>query len=290
MFIPNKKLFYVFLGLISIVCFLIFSLNSSKNDLLKVYFLDVGQGDSILIQTPAGQDILIDGGPGKAVINELDKHMSFWNRDIELMILTHPHADHVNGLVEVLKIYEVDQVLGFDIDYNSSTYKQWQKLIKEKEIDYSETLAGDKFILSKNLYLETLYPFEDITGQEFEDLNDASIVNRLCYFEHCFLFTGDNSKEIEKKLIANNLTVKADVLKVGHHGSKYSSDRDFIKKVNPAYAIIQCGQDNRFDHPHEAAIERLNDQDIEILRNDKDGEIFCQGFEEGIKCNRSNGK
>jgi len=296
----SKKLLIILLFLIFLSGFLFYNLNFSQNNLLRVYFLDVGQGDAILIQTPQNQDILIDGGPGKNVINELDKHMTFWNQDIELMILTHPHADHVDGLVEVLKRYEVDQILGFDIDYDSSTYLKWQKLIEEKEIPYNQTLLGDKFILSENLYLEILYPFEDITGQSFEDVNDASIISRLCYFKHCFLFTGDASKEVERKLINNNLAVESEVLKIGHHGSKYSSDIDFINKVNPDYAIIQCGQENRFNHPHSETIKILSDyppsgdpplaEDIKILRNDIDGEIVCKGLEEGIKCSRTSKK
>ena len=248
---------------------------SRKNNELKVVFLDIGQGDAILIQTPFGQDILIDGGPGTKIIHELDKHMGFWNRDIELMILTHPHADHVDGLVEVLKRYEVEKVLGYEINYNYSAFHEWLRLIKEKEIPFNRTKVGDKFILGENLFLETLYPFSDITGQEFKDVNDASIINRLCYFETCFVLTGDASKEMELDLVNSGLNIKAEVLKVGHHGSKYSSDEAFLKLVNPKYAIIQSGKDNKHGHPHYITLKRLIDSGAEILRNDEKGEIIC---------------
>jgi len=237
-----------------------------------------------LIQTPDNQDILIDGGPSDKIIRELDEYMPFWDRDIELMILTHPHNDHIGGLIEVLKRYKVKKVLGYQLDYHSSLYKEWLKLIKERNIPLRITKIGDKFVLGNSLNLETLYPFTDITGQYFEDVNKASIINRLCYFEKCFLFTGDMPEILEEKLLENGIKVGAEVLKIGHHGSKYSSSKEFLRKVNPEYAVIQCGKGNKFDHPHYLTLKKLKELKVNIFRNDLDGDIVCKTNGKDLNC------
>lgn len=244
---------------------------------LKVYFLDVGQGDAILIRTPDHQDILIDGGPSSDVVNEIGRYLPFYDRDIELMILTHAHSDHVVGLVEVLKRYQVDQILyPGRVEQNADDYLAWLNLIDQQSISLRTTQCCEQIILGENLVLETLYPFEDFSGKTVEDLNNTSVINRLVFGETEFLFTGDAPIEAEEKIIDKGLNLEANVLKVGHHGSKYSSSLEFLDLVNPEYAVIQSGEENKFGHPHFKTVNNLNKRGIEILRNDQCGIIIFE--------------
>ncbi|MFH1366383.1 MAG: ComEC/Rec2 family competence protein [Patescibacteria group bacterium] len=280
---PNKLIYYI-IGLIIIAGLLLFFIFSDQNQGLKVFFLDVGQGDAILIQAPGNIDVLIDAGPGNKVIADLDKHLPFWNREIELMILTHPHSDHIQGLTEVLKRYKVDKVIGYKLDYSAPDYLEWLKIIEEKNIPFIKTVSGDQFNLGDNIYLETLYPLEDITGQEFDNLNLTSIVAELHEGSYSYLFTGDSPAEVEKEMMSADLIRSVDVLKVGHHGSKYSSALPFLEKLSPAYAVIQVGKNNSFGHPHLITLQRLKKLGARILRNDLDGEIACEVQEKEVVC------
>jgi len=257
---------------------------SGRDKGIKVFFLDVGQGDAILIQAPENVDVLIDGGPGNQVIRDLDGHLPFWDRKIELMILTHPHTDHIQGLIEVLKRYKVDRVVGYELDYSAPDYLEWLKIIRGKNIPFIITLSGDRFNLGENIYLETLYPLTDITGQKFNNLNEASIVTELHEGPYSYLFTGDSPAEEEKEMLAADLISKVDVLKVGHHGSKYSSNLPFLGEVAPSYAVIQVGKNNSFGHPHLITLQRLKKLGAHILRNDEEGEIECKIQVKAVVC------
>ncbi|MBU2236108.1 MBL fold metallo-hydrolase, partial [Patescibacteria group bacterium] len=216
-------------------------------------------------------------GPGNRVVDEIGKFLPFYDRDIEMMILTHAHSDHVSGLVEVLKRYEVDQVLfSGKVDHSAPDYLAWLDIIETKSIPLKATTCCEIYNLGEQLELQILYPFEDYTGQELEDLNGSSVVARLVYKEKEFLFTGDAPFEVEDKLIEKNILIESDILKVGHHGSKYSTGKDFFDLVNPGYAVIQSGEGNSFGHPHFKTINNLQKQDIEILRNDRCGAIIMK--------------
>jgi len=273
-----KRIIFFITGLLAIVLILLgillFQQNKSRG-VLEVDFLDVGQGDSILIKTPQGDDILIDGGPDASVLDGLGRNLPFYDRDIELMILTHPHSDHVAGLVEVLKRYEVKKVLYTGALHTSPDYLEWLKIIKEKNIPMEIVKAGDRFQFGTSLYLDILYPFEELTNQKFKELNDSSIVSRLVYGQTSFLLMGDASVKIEEQLIKSELSgqLKSDVLKVGHHGSHYSSSLEFLEVVKPDYAVIQVGEDNKFGHPHLGTLRKLENLGINIFRTDLDGEI-----------------
>ena len=252
---------------------------------LEVIFFDIGQGDAILIKTPYDQQILIDGGPDDQILVKLGEHMPLFDKSLDLVILSHPHADHVVGLVSVLANYQVDQVFYTGVDYSNSDYTAWLEALDQNRITTTVTEAGDTINLGPNLKLMTLFPFSDLTGQSVEDLNSSSIVNRLVYGETSFLFMGDLPAEQERELLAANVDLSADVLKVGHHGSKYSSDPDFLKVVQGDYAIIQVGADNKFGHPNLLAIKNLEEQNMSILRNDKMGDIKCVVEQSVLSCN-----
>ena len=260
------------MGIFMLIIFL-----QKESSLLKVVFLDVGQGDAILIRTPDNQDILIDGGPGNKVVDEIGKFLPFYDRDIEMMILTHAHSDHVSGLVEVLKRYEVDQVLfSGKVEHSAPDYLAWLDIIEAKSIPLKATTCCEIYNLGDQLELQILYPFEDYSGQELEDLNSSSVVARLVYNGIEFLFTGDAPFEVEEELIKKNITFESDILKIGHHGSKYSSSLEFLDLVDSKYVVIQSGEGNSFNHPHFKTINNLKKREIEVLRNDHCGAIIIE--------------
>ncbi|MFH1181048.1 MAG: ComEC/Rec2 family competence protein [bacterium] len=244
--------------------------DSSKNKFLEVNFFDVGQGDSIFIETPGRAQILIDGGPDSAVLEKLAKEMPFWDRTIDLVILTHPEKDHLAGLLDVLSKYKVENILWTGIIRDTAEYQEWVKLIESEGAKIFIAKAGTR-ALSESARIDILSPLESLVGQEFKDSNDTSIVAKLTFGESSFLFTGDISKSVEKELNKND--VDSDVLKVGHHGSKTSSGEEFIKEVSPQIAVISAGKNNSYGHPHKEVLDILNEYGIHIYETGKDGDI-----------------
>ncbi|MFH1255159.1 MAG: ComEC/Rec2 family competence protein [bacterium] len=242
-------------------------------DNLEVDFLDVGQGDAILIKAPAGQNILIDGGPGGTIIQRLAENLPWWDKRIDLMILTHAHDDHVSGLIDVLKRYDVKKILYTGAVHNAPNYLAWLKLVREKKTPLIIIDKKQAVNLGKGAKMEILYPDESLLDKTFEDLNQSSIVIRLSLGKNKFLLTGDAGEEVEKKLMASGADLGADILKVGHHGSQYSSGQEFLDKVRPEMAVIQAGKGNDFGHPSLRIINRLERLGAEILRTDLNGTI-----------------
>ncbi len=244
-----------------------FQIINRKN--LEVSFLNIGQGDSILIESPNGQNILIDGGPDRKVIEELGKILPWWDRTIDLIILTHPHDDHVTGLNYVVAMYNVKNVLYEKINVKSADYNNFVQLIEKDDINIIP-LTIDNIKLGENCDLNILHMFDILNDNS---LNNRSIVTKLDCLGSKFLFTGDIEHEAEEHLVANNTDIKCDVLKVAHHGSKTSSIDEFLDKTLPSIAVIQVGKDNKFGHPNEIVLNRLNKRNIKILRNDINGTI-----------------
>ncbi|MEK9134944.1 MAG: ComEC/Rec2 family competence protein [Patescibacteria group bacterium] len=243
--------------------------DSNKHKFLEVNFFDVGQGDSIFIETPQRQQILIDGGPSSAILEKLRKEMPFWDRTIDLIILSHPEKDHMSGLLDVLKRYKVENILWTGVVRDTAEYKEWERLIKEEGAKIIIAHADQRLSLSERLSLLVLSPFENLEGKVFKDSNNTSIVAKLTFGENSFLFTGDITKSVEKELIS----IDSDVLKVSHHGSKTSSGDEFIKEVSPEIAVISAGKNNSYGHPHQEVLDVLNKYDINILRTDINGDI-----------------
>ena len=239
---------------------------------LRVNFLDIGQGGGILIQTPYDQNILIDGGDtdGK-VLRQLPKFMPFWDREIGLMILTHPHDDHVGGLARVVKRYKVEKILYTGAVHNAPAYLAWLSVARDKHIPVTIIDRPQTIALGENLEIEILYPFESLLNKEVDNLNNSSIVVKLVYGENSFLFTGDAEGEVERKLLAAGINLSADVLKAGHHGSDTSSSEEFLAAVKQRYAVIQVGEDNDFGHPSLRVLKRFERIGAEVYRNDLDG-------------------
>jgi len=253
----------------------VWDLNKTKS--LEVNFFNVGQGDAIFIVSPKGQQILIDGGPDSIILKKLAQEMPFWDRDIDLIILTHPEKDHMAGLIEVLKRYKVENILWTGIVRDIPEYDEWIKLIAKEGAEIKIAKAGQqiklsRFNLNNFIYFDIFYPFEELAGQEFKNSNDTSITTKLVFNGVTFLFTGDISDKVEKELVLASLPLESDILKVSHHGSKYSSSDYFLENVSPEIAVIQVGK-NSYGHPTKAVLERLEKFDIKVLRTDLNGDI-----------------
>jgi len=236
------------------------------DDNLHVSFLDVGEGDAILIQTPAHQNILVDGGPSPQAIGlELGKKMPFWDRTIDLVILTHPHADHLTGLVEVLQRYKVKQVFYPDLDCDSPLYDEWLSVIKEKAIAYSIAQAGQQIDCGEDVVISVLNPpSPHLTGTQ-SDIDNNGVVLRLNTGDISFLLTADIMWEAEFELITNRANLESTVLKVAHHGSDTSTTQEFLAVANPQIAVVSAGADNPHGHPNPEVMDRL----IEVLNENK---------------------
>lgn len=255
---------------------------------LKVIFFDIGQGDSALIRTPNGDNILIDGGPSSRVVQKLGEYLPFFDKDIELMILTHPHADHVTGLVEVLKRYDIKKVLTTDLENPTAFFEEWKKYIKEEGAEVELADIEDKFVFG-DVQFNVLWPryeHQEYDGVEdfSEFLNDGSVVNELVYGAHKFLFTGDitadTEKEISKFLEDFNQDEGTQVLKVPHHGSKYSSCEEFVGILNPDVAVVSVGKNN-YGLPSLRIIRRIERFAKQVFRTDEDGDVvfLCNKLE-----------
>lgn len=272
--------FYVAAGLGMLGVLLWLCLRSLPDGRLHVFVLDIGQGDAILVQTPTGERMLIDGGPNDSIMKELGKVMPFYERTIDVVVLSHPHADHVDGLVEVLKRYRVGAVVMSGVKYNYTGYTAFVEEVAARHIPL--VYAGAKFPAAGggtadyrlgSVTLDMLFPFESEQGRSFENQNNGSVVFRLLYGDRSFYFSGDLEVEGEEKLVASGLDLRADFYKAGHHGSRTAGSVPLLDRVRPEYAAISCGVDNKFKHPHPITLEHFQERGMKIFRTDLEGMI-----------------
>ena len=243
-----------------------------RDDKLKVYFFNVGQGDSSMLVLPGAQEVLIDGGPDSNVMSEIGKAMPFFDREIELVILTHPHADHVVGLIDVLEHYKVDEVWLTNVDYESEPYSKFKRLVADKNIKTYSPQVGDIQRIGE-LKIQTLAPTEDYSGKKVENINNTSIVSKISYKDISFLMTGDAELDEQTEVLKNGFDLSSQVLKEPHHGSEKVSE-DFINKVNAKVTIISCGKNNQYGFPNGQTLDKLKKISSEIFRTDEKGTIF----------------
>jgi competence protein ComEC len=241
---------------------------------LEVVFLDVGQGDSILIQKGTKQ-ILIDGGPsGKTELAELGKYLPYFDREIEVVVATHPDRDHIGGLIDVAKNFKIGKVLTTAAEKDTAVFKEWKDIREYDRIETLEATRGDEVDLGE-VRLKILFPgsrVDPLAG----DANNKSVVARLDFGDNSFLFTGDIESPAEREILASGENIDVDFLKIAHHGSKYSSSEAFLDAASPQTAIISVGAKNSYGHPTEVVLEALRKRNINILRTDEEGDIIFE--------------
>jgi competence protein ComEC len=241
---------------------------------LKISFLDVGQGDAILIQSPSGQKALLDGGEdGDLLLTRLNEEFPWWQKKIDIMILSHPHSDHVRGLNSLFGRYQIGQAIGTGIFHDSSVYEAWLENIKNNKLTLKTVRAGEVIDLGAGATLKVLFPIDDLKEQTINNLNNSSLVLKLTYGQISFLLTGDAEEEVEKQLLDSGTDLSAQVLKVAHHGSSTATSDNFLKAVKPQLAVISVGKNNDFGHPHASTLNKLEASGAKILRTDQLGTI-----------------
>lgn len=277
----NNLFFRAVILILFIVATLSWINASEKTDtLLHINFLDVGQGDSIHIRKD-DFDILIDGGPDQDVLTALGEKMPFYDKTIEYMILTHPHADHVTGLVDILDYYEVQNIIYTDTKFDSNIYDEFLGKIEKENSNIIIAKGYEKFDIEDLFYFEILWPDENISNIESANENNTSIVTKVTYGNISTLLMGDLENDAQSDLL--NLypeKLDADILKVAHHGSSNATNEIFTKLVSVEIAIISCGVDNKFDHPHQESLDILDSLNMKTFRTDQDGAISI--FSDGI--------
>ncbi len=250
---------------------------------LLVSFLDVGQGDAILIKTPDGFEMLVDGGRDSSVLAELARKRSWFDRDIDMIVATHPDLDHIAGLVEVLKRYAVGTILMTTNEGDSGAADAFAVAAPEEKADLIFADAGQIFQLGASTTVEVFAP----TGDESKlESNTASIVLRVVYGNTSFMLTGDAPQEIENYLVKTyGSRLDSDVLKLGHHGSKTSTSDEWLDTVTPRYAVVSASVGNRYGHPHQDVMQRVFKRNIQTSHTGTDGtiEFLSDGADVWIK-------
>jgi len=248
--------------------------NVRAKSLLKVAFLDIGQGDSIYIQAPNGNQMIIDGGPGSALLPALGDVLPFGDRSINVLVVTNPDADHYSGFIDLLKNYDVGAVIESGTHTGTPTHAKLQTEIAEKNIPEILARRGMKIELDEEdgVVFEVLFPDRNVSSWTS---NDGSIEGILVYGKTKIMFTGDGTQKTESIILSENTPeiLKSDILKVGHHGSRTSTSGGFVRAIAPAYAVISDGKNNKYGHPHKETLDTLGEYGVHILRTDQKGTI-----------------
>ena len=252
-----------------------------KDSKLMISYMDVGQGDAAYIKVN-GNDILIDAGP-RSNSKELLEQLKAKNiDDFELVIATQPHEDHIGGMVDVFKEYEVKAFYSPKITHTTKTYENLVKAVKNEGLKTKELKGGMVIDLGEGAKFEVFTPQKS----EYEELNDYSPIMKLSFGDTSYLFTGDAEKLAEEEALAKYKTsLDSDVIKFGHHGSSSSSSNAFIEAVSPKYGIISCAKDNKYGHPHRETLDIIKKYNIKTFRTDTDGEIILTSDGKSINFN-----
>ena len=274
----KKYLPYFFIILLFLVLFYIWHflyLNNHKGNILKVAFLDVGQGDAIYIEAPNGKQMLIDSGPGPVVLSKLASVMPFADRTLDVVAVTNPDKDHIGGFIDILKNYKVNMILEPGTKPNTTDYKDLEQSIVNHKVTEKLATRGMRIVLDKdkNIYFDVLFPDRDVSTWS---TNDGSLVGKLSYGQESFMLMGDASKYTELLIYQNEdkNTLSSQVLKLGHHGSHTSSSLLWLEAVHPSIAVISAGLNNKYGHPHQDILERLKSLKIPYVGTYQKGTII----------------
>lgn len=256
------------------------TVNDVKNDEsdIVIHYIDVGQGDSTFIELPDGSTMLIDAGEIDQGGNVATYIFSQGYDTIDYVVATHAHSDHIGGLTEVIESFKVNKFYMTEASATTSVYENMLSAVEKSNALVHTVMAGDTILNSGNLSVEVVAP----KAYDEEEQNNNSIVIKITYGDNKFLFTGDAEKEEEDGIWTN---IKCDVLKIGHHGSNSSTTSNFLKKVEPKYAVISCGLGNSYGHPTDEVLTRLEKNNIEVYRTDLQGTIVASSDGKTINFN-----
>jgi competence protein ComEC len=242
-----------------------------QSGVLRVSYLDVGQGDSILIESPRGARILIDGGKNARVLQELGAEIPFGSRTIDVVLATHPDLDHIGGLPHVFERYEVGLLLEPCVSDEGADYSALLDAVQAEGSMHICAREGMRVQVDEEVVLEVLFPDREVSGME---ANSASLVTRLTYGDTAFLFMGDSPVAIEEYLAGRFAdALQSDVLKLGHHGSKTSTSDTLLGYADPRYAVVSAGCGNSYGHPHREVLERLEAFDVSVVQTCEEGTV-----------------
>ncbi len=245
--------------------------NPTASNVLTVTFLDVGQGDAILVETPDGVQLLIDGGPDNTVLRRLSQELPWFDTNLDMVLGTHPDKDHIGGLVDVLKRYQVDKIITTENTGETMVASTFQKGLLNEGVPVEMARAGQVYQLGAST---TLTIFAPAGNPAMLESNTASIVARLSYGEIDFMLTGDAPSSIEAYLVKMyGSELRSEVLKLGHHGSKTSSSEEFLDTVTPRYAVVSAGKDNSYGHPHQNVVDAVLARNITLMNTGDAGSV-----------------
>ena len=270
------KIIYINLIILIIISVVFFWYYYKPKNNLEVTFLDTGQSDATLIQTPFNQNILIDIGSDFNVIRQLSENMPWWDKVIDLVIISHPHDDHIGGIVDVLRRYNVEQIIYTGVIYHAPIYLEFLELVQLKNTPITIIDKPQSIILGENCKMDILYPIEGFSNQEVSNLNNSSIISKLDCENKTFLFAGDAEVEVEQELINNTIDIadlSSDVFKASHHGSDTSNSQEFLELIKPKIVVILVGSDNDFGHPSRRTLKRFERIGADVHRTDLDGAV-----------------
>lgn len=254
--------------------FIWYAVSAEERNALTVAFMDIGQGDAIYIESPTHTQVILDGGPDGTILSRLGELMPFYDRSIDMLIVSNPDKDHFAGFIDVLKHYSVGEVLEPGTVSQTETYKIFERAVKEKHIPDTLARRGMDIDLGGGAHLNILFPDRDVSGLS---TNEGSIVAKLVYGDTSVLLTGDAPQNIEKYLVAlDGKDLDADILKVGHHGSRTSTSPELLAAVTPVYAVISAGENNKYGHPHKEVITLLDKLHVPTLITFKEGTIVFE--------------
>jgi competence protein ComEC len=273
-------IFVVFLFVVVIYLFFIDWQNSHRK--FTFAMLDVGQGDALFIESPTGTQILIDGGPPKKILSELSRLMPPLDKSIDAIFITNPDQDHIGGFLDVLKYYKVGKIFGSGTTSDSKTFQNLKTEIKNKNIPEILAKKGMNIDLGGGVVINIIFPDRDVSTWP---TNDGSIVAKLYYGDTTIMLTGDSGIKTEKLILKNNSeeSLNSTILKIGHHGSRNSTSEDFLQAVNPTYALISDGKNNKYGHPHQEITNLLSRLGIRVFRTDQLGSIVIKSQKTGQK-------
>lgn len=261
----------------TLIVVLVTSIEHVDQPAWTLHMLDVGQGDALLFEVDDGTQILIDGGRDMTVLRQLSHVMPPWDRTIDILVATHPDADHIGGLVDVMERYRISTIVTSNAQKTTPVTEAFDEAAGDADLMPFREAVG---LITGDIDVKTIWPVDDAFDH---DANESSIVLFIDDGLYQLLLTGDIGQDVEEALLEMDLVGDVDVLKVGHHGSQHSSTQAFLQVVDPEIALISAGAENRFGHPHPGVLQRLDAIGSHVYRTDQDGMVTIERWSDGLR-------